>query len=210
MKSRLHKQAWILLCLAGLVSPGQNAAADDASDRRTPLRLTLIVAEGAGAINNIKKRSARETVVRVQDENHKPVAGAAVLFLLPSDGPGASFADGATSATVVTDKQGQAQLPRMQANQWAGSFRIRVSASYQNLQSSTEITQTNVAAVRPPIVHAGISAKAIGIIAGVAVAAGAGAVVASRSSSKSSSSTPAPPTPVGISLGGGPTLGPPH
>ena len=38
--------------------------------------LNLVVVEGEGQINNIKQRSAREPVVQVQDENHKPVAGA--------------------------------------------------------------------------------------------------------------------------------------
>lgn len=46
--------------------------------------LNLVIVEGEGAINNIRQRTARDPIVRVEDENHKPVAGAAVVFLLPS------------------------------------------------------------------------------------------------------------------------------
>ena len=49
-----------------------------------PLRaqemLNLIVVEGEGAINNIRQRTARETIVQVEDENRKPVADAVVVF----------------------------------------------------------------------------------------------------------------------------------
>jgi hypothetical protein len=49
-------------------------------------RLNLVIVEGEGAINNIKLRTSRETIVQVEDENHKPVAGAVVAFLLPDRG----------------------------------------------------------------------------------------------------------------------------
>ena len=41
----------------------------------TPPRIEVV--EGDGAINNIRQRTAREPIVQVEDENHKPVAGAA-------------------------------------------------------------------------------------------------------------------------------------
>ncbi len=201
MKSQFQIAGWILMSVAHLLPAGQI----------TPARLALIVIEGDGAINNVKQRTTRETIVRVEDENHKPVVGAAVMFLLPSDGPGGVFTNGASSSTVLTDTQGQARLPRMQANQWAGSFRIRVSASYRGSQSSIEIGQTNAPASVAPVVHAGLSAKVIGAIAAGAIAAGAGAARGLRSGSKPSSSTPAAAPGVGISLGsGGPVLAPPH
>lgn len=51
--------------------------------------LNLVVLEGEGATNNIRQRTAREPIVQVEDENHKPVAGAIVVFTLPSNGPAA-------------------------------------------------------------------------------------------------------------------------
>src|SRR3954447_23652775 len=112
-------------------------------------RLNIVIVEGDGAINNIKQRTSRETIVQVEDENHKPIAGAAVVFLLPGDGPGGAFADGSRSATLMTNSQGQAVLPRMQPNQLAGKFQIRVNASFQGRQGSTTIAQSNVAGPAP-------------------------------------------------------------
>ena len=64
--------------------------------------LNLVVVEGEGQINNIKQRTAREPVVQAQDENHRPVAGAIVMFTLPSNGAGGTFANGAHTLTVTT------------------------------------------------------------------------------------------------------------
>src|SRR5579885_3013894 len=86
-------------------------------------RLNIVVVEGEGAINNIKQRTTRETIVEVQDENHKPVAGAAVVFLLPNDGAGGAFAGGAKSATVVTDSTGRATVT-MQPNKVTGQYQL--------------------------------------------------------------------------------------
>jgi hypothetical protein len=36
--------------------------------------LNLVIVEGDGVINNIRQRTAREPIVQVEDENHKPVA----------------------------------------------------------------------------------------------------------------------------------------
>jgi len=187
--------------------------------QQAPTRLNLVVTEGEGAINNIKQRTARETIVQVQDENHKPIAGAAVIFLLPGDGPGGTFAGGAKTAALVTDANGQAVMPRLTPNQLNGPFQIHVTASYQGQQTSIAISQTNGAGGGgggSNAAHTGISGKTIGIIVAV-VAAGAvaGAVVATRggNSNPASATIPAgPSTPTGtISLGsGGVTIGPPH
>src|SRR5689334_10476333 len=71
-------------------------------------KLNIVVVEGEGAINNIRQRTAREPIVQVEDENHRPVAGAAVVFTLPSNGAGGAFANGAHTLTTVTDAQGRA------------------------------------------------------------------------------------------------------
>src|ERR1039458_5924957 len=70
--------------------------------------LNLVVLEGEGATNNIRQRTAREPIVQVQDENHKPVAGAIIVFTLPSNGAGGAFANGARTLSMVSDNQGQA------------------------------------------------------------------------------------------------------
>src|ERR1043166_9662592 len=81
-----------------------------------PLRLNLIVVEGDGAINNLKQRTARQTIVQVEDENHKPVAGVVLSFTLPADGPGGVFAGGAHNMVLTTGANGRA-LVTYQPNQ---------------------------------------------------------------------------------------------
>jgi hypothetical protein len=180
-------------------------------DAQTP-RLNIVIVEGDGAINNIKQRTSRETIVEVQDENHKPIAGAAVVFLLPGDGPGGAFAGGAKSATITTDSAGRASMPRLQPNQATGNFRISVNASSQGRTASTTISQTNAAgAAAGGAAGAGISGKTIGIIVAVAAAAAVGVAVGLTRKSSSPSSTTTITTPTGtISAGSGASLGPPQ
>jgi hypothetical protein len=184
-----------VLRLAAFLCPICLAFADQ--DPQTP-RLSIVIVEGDGAINNIKQRTSRETIVEVQDENHKPIAGAAVVFLLPGDGPGGAFVGGAKSATLVTDSAGRATMPTLQPNQAAGSFKINVNASFQGRTASTSISQSNGAgaagASSAAAAHAGLSGKVIGIIVG-----------------KSSSNTTMPPPPTGtVGSNTGAVLGPPQ
>jgi hypothetical protein len=172
-----------------------------------PHRLNLVIVEGDGAINNIKQRTSRETIVQVEDENHKPVAGAVVAFLLPDNGPGGTFVTGSKSATVVTDSSGRAVMPRMQLNPNSGRFEIRVHASSQGLEATATIAQSTAVAA------GGVATGTIiGIVAGVAAAGAVAAVVASRGGNKSSTPTPAPPSvPSGtIGTGTGIIIGPPR
>ena len=106
-------------------------------------RLMLVVLEGEGATNNIRQRTAREPIVEVQDENHRPVAGALVLFALPRNGAGATFPNGATSLRVTTDAQGRAVARGLRPNNVAGQFQIAISASYGALTASITVHQVN-------------------------------------------------------------------
>ena len=57
------------------------------------MELNTVVVEGA--INNVRQRAARAPVVRVEEQNHKPIAGAAVAFTLPTGGASGEFSNGA-------------------------------------------------------------------------------------------------------------------
>jgi len=185
-----------------------------APEQQVPTKLNLVVVEGEGAINNIRQRTSRETIVQVQDENHKPVAGAAVVFLLPNDGPGGAFAAASKSTTVVTDANGQAVMPRFQVNNTQGQFQIHVHASFQGQQADTVIAQTNItgagAGGASSAAHAGIAAKTILIIAGVAAAGAAAAAVAvTRGGNNKTNNTVTIPTGT-ITAGGAATIGGPQ
>lgn len=172
-----------------------------------PARLNIVIVEGDGAINNIRQRTAREPIVRVEDENRKPVAGAVVVFFLPEGGPGAAFPGGARTLTVTSGADGRAAASGLQPNNVAGDFQIEVTASYQGASTSAVISQTNVLGAAAAAA-AGGSGKLIAILAIVGGAAVAGAVAATRGGG---SSTPPIPTPTPTTVSAGtPSVRPPR
>lgn len=174
-----------------------------------PNRIELVVVEGEGAVNNIRQRVARDPIVRVEDENHKPVAGAAVVFTLPISGPTGEFANGSKSLTVVTDNDGLAAARGLKTNQVEGKLQIYVTSSYRGLRARTLINQ--VTAAGPGATTHGGSAKIWVILAVVAAAAAGGTIAATHKGSSSGSVSPGPvaPTPIGITPGTG-TISPPR
>ena len=190
----------IPLLVAFLTAPGRHLQA------APPVKLTVVVVKGEGAVNNIKRRTSQETVVRVEDEGQKPVSGAAVAFLLPSDGPGGTFTGGAKSVSIVTGAGGLATMPHLLINSNPGPYSIGVYASLQGAAASATIAQSSATGANAGVSTAGI----IGIVAGVAAATGVAMAVAAKG--KSSPSTPASGDGTGtVSIGGGSTgFGPPR
>jgi len=169
--------------------------------------LSITIVEGEGAINNIRQRVNREPIVQVEDENHKPVAGAVVVFFLPGQGASGTFPDGSRMLMTVTDNQGRATARGIRPNNQSGPMQIRVTASFQGLTASSLITQTNAAGAATAASSAGLSAGAKwAIILGIAGAAAAGGVIAATHGGGSSSSAPPPIviTPGTPSVGGPP------
>jgi hypothetical protein len=174
--------------------------------------LNLVVVEGEGATNNIRQRTAREPIVQVQDENHKPVAGAIVVFTLPSNGAGGVFANGAKTLTMLSDNQGQAVARGLRPNGLKGQFQIRVSASHQGQTASTSINQTNavIAASGAASAGAGLSGKLIVVLAVVAAAAAGGAWYATHPSSGTPPATATTITAGTTIAAGAGSVGPPR
>jgi hypothetical protein len=180
-----------------------------AAEPAKPSKLNLVIVEGEGAINNIRQRVAREPIVQVEDENHRPIAGAAVTFALPKLGASGTFANGSQFVTVVTDASGRAAAGAFTPNGVAGAMKISVTASYQGQTATATVSQTNALAGAAAGGGAGLSTTTIGVIAGVAVAAGVGIIVGMR---KPGPPPPPPPPPVGLQIGlnqGGITIGRP-
>jgi len=156
--------------------------------------LSINIVEGEGAINNIRQRVNREPIVQVEDQNHKPVAGAVVIFFLPGQGASGTFPDGSRMLMTVTDNQGRATARGIRPNNQSGPMQIRITASFQGLTASSVITQSNAAGAGAAA-SAGLSAGAKwAIILGIAGAAAAGGVIAATHGGGSSSSTPPPIT----------------
>jgi hypothetical protein len=126
-------------CLAGSPLTTSQAVAQE-----SPQPLRIVIIEGEDAVNNIRRRAAREPIVEVRDRNNKPVGGIILTFTLPGTGPGGTFlSTGAKLATVVTGPNGQAIMPALQVNNVAGSYNIAVSGSFQGQRFSTVIPQSN-------------------------------------------------------------------
>jgi len=163
-------------------------------------KLVISILEGEGALNDIRQRTAREPIVQVEDENHKPIAGAAVVFLLPGTGPSGTFADGTQMFSTVTDAMGKAYAQGLRPNSTPGSYDIQVKVNYQGSTAQTTIHQRNVSGQSSSsstetthVAHA-LSMKSILIIAGTAVAAGTVAAIVATQGGSSTTITPGTPT----------------
>ncbi len=169
-------------------------------------RINVVKSE---AQNNLRKGRATKAVVEVRDRNNKPVAGVALLFLLPGSGPSGAFAGGGQSLTLITNSSGQA-IASYTPNQVAGMFNVTVNAQLNGAPiGSATISQANIAAAAGAA--AGMSGATIGIIAGVAAAAAVGIGVGLGGGGSTPSSPaiqpPAPPS-IRIGVGGQPVFGP--
>ena len=179
-----------------------------------PKQLNIVIVEGEGGINSIKQRTSREAIIQVEDENHRPIAGVAVAFILPNVGASGTFADGSKILMLTTDETGKAVARGLTPNNVSGTMSMRVTANYQGVSANATITQTNVAAAATTVgtagtVAAGLSAKTIAILAVVgAVAAGGAAVAATRGGGGGGNPPPAATPTLRIGIGTGPiTIG---
>ena len=105
---------------------------------------TIEILDGEGALNNIRQRTAREPIVQVEDKNHKPVAGALILFAI-NDGSGGAGAtvNGALTAATRTGLDGKAQLFNLKPNNLPGDFTITVTATVGTVVLTAIIHQKN-------------------------------------------------------------------
>jgi hypothetical protein len=169
---------------------------------QNPASLQIIIVEGEGAINNVKQRVNREPIVQVEDENHKPVAGAAIIFFLPNDGPGGTFANGSSTFTTTSNSQGQAVARGIRFNNQAGSMQVRVTASFGGQTASAIINQTNVLGVAASGASVGgLSLATKLLIIGAVVGAGVAAGVVIANHGGGGGSTPATPSTITITPG---------
>lgn len=141
----------LVVALVGGIGPTAplfaQAAAVSQSGASTPIALHITILDGEDALNSIRERTAREPIVQVEDENHKPVAGALILFSVQngSTGAGGTFADGLQTLRVTTGADGRGVAHGLQPNQTQGSYAIGVTATLGALVVTAQIHQQNVA-----------------------------------------------------------------
>jgi hypothetical protein len=170
-----------------------------ASAQSLPARIEVLVVEGEGVVNNIGQRAPRNLVVKVEDDDHRPLAGASVVFALPLSGPSGEFANGLNNVTAVTDKDGLAAAHGLKINQVPGKLPIYVTASYRGLRAKALITQfiegVPLTARTPEVRSRKSGGKWKWIALGVVAAGGAGGGVYFGTRSHS------PGSPISISAG---------
>jgi hypothetical protein len=132
----LFAQAAASHTIAGPQAPGIQTSA--------PTMLHITILEGEDALNNIRERTAREPIVQIEDQNHKPVAGVAVVFtsLRGTNGAGGTFND-FTSFKTVTNAQGRAIGRGFKPNTVTGQFSVQVQAMAGTLSATTVIHEIN-------------------------------------------------------------------
>jgi hypothetical protein len=150
-----------------------------------------VIVRGDNAQNNIKKGRATRPVVEVRDRNNKPVAGALVLFTLPSSGPSGTFVGGGQVASVTTNSAGQASAS-FTPNSVTGSFKVNISSNLNGQNLTAQITSVNVAAA------GAVTGTTLAVILGLVGAAGVGTAVALTRDNGGSSNAPS-----GIRIGPG-------
>src|SRR5690349_19463998 len=106
-----------------------------------PVRIEILVTEGEGVTVNARQRSTRDPAVRVEDDDHRPVSGAVVVFALPVAGTTGEFFNGSKNLAVVTDEEGLAVARGLHVNDVAGKLQIYVTATYRGLRARALINQ---------------------------------------------------------------------
>ena len=167
--------------------------------------LKIIVLEGDGAINNIREHTAKDPVIRVENDDGQAITGASVTFTLPGFGAGGFFPGGLTTLSTVTDRDGLAAGRGLRPNNIAGQFQIRVTASYRGKSVIAQIKQTNVA----PVAARSSRNRKIAIFGIAAAGAVAGALFAARGGGGGNAPATAGPTGATITPGS-PVFGPPR
>lgn len=173
-----------------------------------PSPLSVYVIAGADAPNVVKPPSFVPPTVSVRYLDNRPGVGAIVTFSAPKTEPTVKFPNGATSYSVVTDKNGQATIDNM-VPLGVGGFNIQVYVTYLDEYGSATIRETNYPTLKSasesgsfnarnrlqlPTEHGLSTAAKVGIISGIAIAAGLGAYFALRGHATTSTVSAGSPT----------------
>lgn len=187
---------------------GNSAAVIATSD---PLILQVQVVEGDGMAYPPGSRAVKGITVRVTDEVGRPVAGAAVSFKLPEEGPGGVFQNNTKTELAATQADGRATVWGMRWGKAAGAVTIRITAAKGATRAGTTARQIISEGVAGPVMTAprqarlsrggGGSKKWLWMGLAAAGAAGGGFAAYEMMKSGSGSASSASPSAAGVSVG---------
>lgn len=150
-----HLRQFLALALIFAIGPAPalfaQASAIGQSVAAAPMSLHITILDGEDALNSIRERTAREPIVQVEDENHKPVAGALLLFTINGgpEGASGSFSGISSTLSVTTGPDGRGVAHGLLPNKTPGKYTITVSATLGTLVATAIIHQSNVAGAAP-------------------------------------------------------------
>ena len=75
--------------------------------------------------------------MQVTDDLGRAVAGAAVSFRLPEEGPGGLFSNKLRTEVAISDANGRAGVRNLQLNRTPGAFHIRITAAKDQARAGT-------------------------------------------------------------------------
>ena len=211
MKENCRNRRWLIqwgICFLLPFAPNGSAQQPEP----VPTALNIVVVEGEGTVSQVRQRVTPEPRIRVENEAHRPITGAAVVFTLPTEGATGEFGNGSKTLVVNTDNAGQAVAQGLRMNEIAGKTSIHVTASYKGLSARSIISLESV--LPPGATQASVRKHGHGVLIAVLVivggAAAGGAVYATQhggSSSAPPSTINSGPTPIGITVGTGTITG---
>jgi hypothetical protein len=179
---------WLLPALAvALLNPGAAQIAI----------LQIRFVEGEGAVHPPGSRIARALTVEITDESGAPVAGAAVSFHLPEDGPSGTLANGLRTDVGVTDANGRVSLRGLRVNRIPGRFQIRIVASKEQARAGVISSQY----IAEPGSGAASKRRTKWIVVAAVAAGGAAAGIWSAGRGTSAPAAPAAPPPSTVTIG---------
>jgi hypothetical protein len=126
----------LLLLVSLALAPAATPQSHDGA-----IHLQLKVIEGEGAVHLAGSRSSEPLTIQVSDEVGRPVAGVAVSFLMPGDGPAGIFANGLSTEILTTGRDGRASVEKIRWGHATGPVRIRITAMKSKARAGLVATQ---------------------------------------------------------------------
>jgi hypothetical protein len=175
----------------------------------------LSILDDASTVKRVKGgRVSSQVVVKVTDENDRPMPAIAIIFTIPQGSGGATFAStGGLTASVTTNSAGLATSGSFTASA-SSTFSMSVTASTPAgpLTVSVPVNMPTALASVGSTAAGGGGASHTGLIIGVLAGVGAAGAVAAKvlSGGKNNNPQPTPPSTISGQIGSatGGTFGP--